>query len=83
MKKSMGCKIFLISLCMTSFGSLNRTAAVKMSIKDEVIQKMEKLGAKHLLLQFTGADGHLKGVEISKNAFTKSDSIGIDGSSIG
>ncbi|MFX0053008.1 MAG: hypothetical protein ACFE8U_17175 [Candidatus Hermodarchaeota archaeon] len=32
--------------------------------KELILQKMEKIGAKYLLLQFTGADGHLKGVEI-------------------
>ncbi|MFX0182737.1 MAG: glutamine synthetase family protein [Candidatus Hodarchaeota archaeon] len=55
-----------------------------MSAKKELIlQKMEKIGAKYLLLQFTGADGHLKGVEISKSSFAKSNQIGVDGSSIG
>jgi glutamine synthetase len=44
---------------------------------------MEKIGAKYLLLQFTGADGNLKGVELSKRAFSKIDQVGIDGSSIG
>ena len=48
-----------------------------------VIQKMEKLGAKYLLLQFTGADGNLKGVELSKRAFSKIEQVGVDGSSIG
>ncbi|MHA2203809.1 MAG: glutamine synthetase family protein [Candidatus Hodarchaeales archaeon] len=48
-----------------------------------VIQKMDQLGAKYLLLQFTGADGHLKGVEISKRSFSKVDQVGVDGSSIG
>ena len=52
-------------------------------IRSTVIQKMEKLGAKYLLLQFTGADGHLKGVEISKHSFAKADQVGVDGSSIG
>ena len=52
-------------------------------IRDAVIQKMEKIGAKYLLLQFTGADGNLKGVELSKRAFSKIDQIGVDGSSIG
>jgi glutamine synthetase len=51
--------------------------------RDSVIQKMEKLGAKYLLLQFTGADGNLKGVELSKRAFSKIDKVGVDGSSIG
>ncbi|MFX0206207.1 MAG: hypothetical protein ACFFDT_09480, partial [Candidatus Hodarchaeota archaeon] len=51
--------------------------------KEIIIQKMEKIGAKYLLLQFTGADGHLKGVEISKQSFIKADQIGVDGSSIG
>lgn len=51
--------------------------------KKIILDKMEKHGAKYLLLQFTGADGHLKGVEISKNAFAKADQIGVDGSSIG
>ncbi|MHA1166659.1 MAG: glutamine synthetase family protein [Candidatus Hodarchaeales archaeon] len=51
--------------------------------KDEIVQQMEKMGAKHLILQFTGADGHLKGVEISRSAFAKADQIGVDGSSIG
>ena len=44
---------------------------------------MEKLGAKYLLLQFTGADGNLKGVELSKRAYSKIDQVGVDGSSIG
>ena len=39
--------------------------------KKAVIQKMETLGAKYLLLQFTGADGNLKGVEMSKRSFFK------------
>lgn len=52
-------------------------------IKDTVIKKMEKIGAKYLLLQFTGADGHLKGVEMSKHSFSKADQVGVDGSSIG
>ena len=51
--------------------------------RDTVIQKMEKLGAKYLLLQFTGADGNLKGVELSKRAFSNIDQVGVDGSSIG
>ncbi|MHA2291529.1 MAG: glutamine synthetase family protein [Candidatus Hodarchaeales archaeon] len=51
--------------------------------KTSIIQKMEQLGAKYLLLQFTGADGHLKGVEISKRSYSKADQIGVDGSSIG
>ncbi|MFX0170459.1 MAG: glutamine synthetase family protein [Candidatus Hodarchaeota archaeon] len=51
--------------------------------KEIILQKMEKIGAKYLLLQFTGADGHLKGVEISKQSFAKADQIGVDGSSIG
>ena len=51
--------------------------------KKAVIQKMEKLGAKYLLLQFTGADGNLKGVEMSKRSFFQADQIGVDGSSIG
>jgi glutamine synthetase len=51
--------------------------------KEFILQKMEKIGAKYLLLQFTGADGHLKGVEISKQSFAKTDQIGVDGSSIG
>ncbi|MHA1978718.1 MAG: glutamine synthetase family protein [Candidatus Hodarchaeales archaeon] len=51
--------------------------------RNAVIQKMEKLGAKYLLLQFTGADGNLKGVELSKRAFSKIDQVGVDGSSIG
>ena len=51
--------------------------------KKAVIQKMEKLGAKYLLLQFTGADGNLKGVEMSKRSFLQADQIGVDGSSIG
>ncbi|MHA2408429.1 MAG: glutamine synthetase family protein [Candidatus Ranarchaeia archaeon] len=52
-------------------------------IRKAVIQKMDQLGAKYLLLQFTGADGHLKGVEISKRSFSKVDQVGVDGSSIG
>ncbi|MHA2246203.1 MAG: glutamine synthetase family protein [Candidatus Hodarchaeales archaeon] len=52
-------------------------------VKDTVIKKMEKIGAKYLLLQFTGADGHLKGVEMSKHSFSKADQVGVDGSSIG
>ncbi|MHA1227175.1 MAG: glutamine synthetase family protein [Candidatus Hodarchaeales archaeon] len=51
--------------------------------KKIIIEKMGKLGAKYILLQFTGADGKLKGVEISKSAFIKADQIGVDGSSIG
>ena len=51
--------------------------------RNAVIQNMEKLGAKYLLLQFTGADGNLKGVELSKRAFSKIDQVGVDGSSIG
>ncbi|MFX0085719.1 MAG: glutamine synthetase family protein [Candidatus Hodarchaeota archaeon] len=51
--------------------------------KKAVIEKMEKLGAKYLLLQFTGADGDLKGVEISKRSFSQAEQIGVDGSSIG
>ncbi|MHA2175564.1 MAG: glutamine synthetase family protein [Candidatus Hodarchaeales archaeon] len=51
--------------------------------RDTIVQKMEKLGAKYLLLQFTGADGNLKGVELSKRAFSKIDQVGVDGSSIG
>ncbi len=54
-----------------------------MEIKTEVIQRMEKLGAKYLLLQFTGADGALKGVEMSKRSFSQADHVGVDGSSIG
>ncbi|MCK4848006.1 MAG: glutamine synthetase, partial [Candidatus Heimdallarchaeota archaeon] len=52
-------------------------------VRNAVIQKMEKLGAKYLLLQFTGADGNLKGVELSKRAYSKIDQVGVDGSSIG
>ncbi len=52
-------------------------------LRNAVVQKMEKLGAKYLLLQFTGADGNLKGVELSKRAFSKIDQVGVDGSSIG
>jgi glutamine synthetase len=52
-------------------------------IRKAVIQKMDQLGAKYLLLQFTGADGHLKGVEISKRSFSQVDQVGVDGSSIG
>ncbi|MFX0122447.1 MAG: glutamine synthetase family protein [Candidatus Hodarchaeota archaeon] len=52
-------------------------------IRKAVIRKMDQLGAKYLLLQFTGADGHLKGVEISKRSFSKAEQIGVDGSSIG
>ena len=52
-------------------------------IKNEIINKMEKLGVKYLILQFTGASGYLKGVEISKSAFEKADQVGVDGSSIG
>ncbi|UCG03259.1 MAG: glutamine synthetase [Candidatus Heimdallarchaeota archaeon] len=52
-------------------------------IRKAVIQKMDQIGAKYLLLQFTGADGHLKGVEISKRSFSKVDQVGVDGSSIG
>ena len=52
-------------------------------IRKAVIQKMDQLGAKYLLLQFTGADGHLKGVEISKRSFSQVDQLGVDGSSIG
>ena len=48
-------------------------------IRDIVVQKMEKIGAKYLLLQFTGADGNLKGVELSKRTFSKIDQIGVDG----
>jgi glutamine synthetase len=51
--------------------------------KKIILDEMEKYGAKYLILQFTGADGHLKGVEISKNAFAKADQIGVDGSAIG
>lgn len=51
--------------------------------KEKILQKMEKIGVKYLLLQFTGADGQLKGVEISKPSFAKTDQIGVDGSSIG
>ena len=51
--------------------------------RNAVIQKMEKLGAKYLLLQFTGASGDMKGVELSKRAFSKIDKVGVDGSSIG
>ncbi|UCE12793.1 MAG: glutamine synthetase [Candidatus Heimdallarchaeota archaeon] len=53
------------------------------SAKDKIIRGMEKIGAKYILLQFTGADGHLKGVEMSKRSFSKADHIGVDGSSIG
>ena len=52
-------------------------------IRNTVVQKMDQLGAKYLLLQFTGADGHLKGVEISKRSFSKVNQVGVDGSSIG
>ncbi len=52
-------------------------------ITKAVIQKMDHLGVKYLLLQFTGADGQLKGVEMSKHSFAKADQIGVDGSSIG
>ena len=52
-------------------------------IRKAVIQKMDQLKAKYLLLQFTGADGHLKGVEISKRSFSKVNQVGVDGSSIG
>ncbi|MFW9905168.1 MAG: glutamine synthetase family protein [Candidatus Thorarchaeota archaeon] len=52
-------------------------------IRKAIIQKMDQLGAKYLLLQFTGADGHLKGVEISKRSFSQVDQVGVDGSSIG
>ncbi|MFX0120808.1 MAG: glutamine synthetase family protein [Promethearchaeota archaeon] len=52
-------------------------------LKNIIVQKMEKLNAKYLLLQFTGADGQLKGVEMAKRSFVKADQIGIDGSSIG
>jgi glutamine synthetase len=41
------------------------------------------IGAKYLILQFTGADGHLKGVEMSKHSFAKAGQVGVDGSSIG
>ena len=51
--------------------------------KKEIVRKMEQLNAKYLLLQFTGADGQLKGVEMPKKAFLEADNIGIDGSSIG
>ncbi len=51
--------------------------------KNAVIQRMEKLGAKYLLLQFTGADGNLKGVEMSKRSFSQTERVGVDGSSIG
>ncbi len=51
--------------------------------KPQILKKMEEIGAKYLLLQFTGADGHLKGVEMSKRSFEKADQIGVDGSSIG
>ena len=51
--------------------------------KNVVIQKMEKIGAKYLLLQFTGADGNLKGVEMSKRSFSQAERVGVDGSSIG
>ncbi len=52
-------------------------------VTKQVIQKMEKLGTKYLLLQFTGADGFLKGVEMSKRSFSQADQVGVDGSSIG
>lgn len=51
--------------------------------KKVIIEKMEKIGARYLLLQFTGADGNLKGVEMSKHSFAKADQVGVDGSSIG
>ncbi|MHA2294666.1 MAG: glutamine synthetase family protein [Candidatus Hodarchaeales archaeon] len=54
-----------------------------MTPKEEILQKMETFGTKHLLLQFTGADGNLKGVEMSKDAFIKAEQVGVDGSSIG
>ncbi|MFX1286617.1 MAG: glutamine synthetase family protein [Promethearchaeota archaeon] len=52
-------------------------------IKSSIIQRIEKLGAKYLILKFTGADGNLKGVEMSKHSFAKADQVGVDGSSIG
>ncbi len=51
--------------------------------KKAIIEKMEQLGVKYLLLQFTGADGDLKGVEMSKRSFSQAEQIGVDGSSIG
>ena len=56
---------------------------MSVEIRDAIIKKMEKIGSKYLLLQFTGADGNLKGVELSKRAFSKIDQVGVDGSSIG
>lgn len=53
------------------------------SDKDVILKMMEKLDAKYILLQFTGADGTLKGVEMNKRAFIKADTVGVDGSSIG
>lgn len=53
------------------------------STKNEILRVMEKIGAKYILLQFTGADGHLKGVEMSKRSFSNTEQIGVDGSSIG
>ncbi|PWI46954.1 hypothetical protein CEE45_14305 [Candidatus Heimdallarchaeota archaeon B3_Heim] len=56
---------------------------MSVEIRDNIIKKMEKIGSKYLLLQFTGADGNLKGVELSKRAFSKIEQVGVDGSSIG